>query len=229
MTDLHFVQMRILRELLFHPNSRFSDLNLSGLSSDHFSYHIRTLLKEGLVAKNKERYSLTSKGKTFASGIDTDSARLEKLPKVGVLVVTEKISKGKKYLAVQTRKKEPYYDYSGFITGKVRYGEKIFETAARELKEEMGLSAKFKLCFVLHEMVYDKQGNQLEDKFFHIIKAYSPKGKLKETTEEGVNRWVALTDFKKLKPIYHSELQILGWYLKDDRDFKEKKYVIEQF
>ena len=48
---MHNIQMLILRELLFSPNSKFTQLNIQGLTSDHFSYHINALIKDGYVKK----------------------------------------------------------------------------------------------------------------------------------------------------------------------------------
>ena len=94
MQDLHQIQMLILRELLFNPNSRFSELNIKGLSNDHFSYHVNTLVDLGLVKKGENGYSLTSTGKEFANRMDTDQAQMEKQPKVAVMVIAYKYIKG---------------------------------------------------------------------------------------------------------------------------------------
>lgn len=51
MIKMHNIQMLILRELLFSPNSKFTQLNIQGLTSDHFSYHINALIKDGYVKK----------------------------------------------------------------------------------------------------------------------------------------------------------------------------------
>lgn len=229
MDNLHIVQMQILRELTFNPNSNFSSLNISGLTNDHFSYHVRTLVEMGYVEKVKKGYSLSNKGKIYSAQMDTDKNKIEKLPKVSVFVIVVKKIKGVDHYAIQVRTKEPYYGYVGFITGKVRYGETLKEAALRELKEEMGLIAEIEHCYVLHEMVYDKTGNQLEDKFFNIMKAYNVKGSLINKTQEGRNQWLTEKEFEKLEPKYHNEMEIFHWFKKGEKGFKEEKYVIEKF
>jgi ADP-ribose pyrophosphatase YjhB (NUDIX family) len=229
MDNFHIIQMQILRELAFKPNSNFSRLNISGLTNDHFSYHVRTLLKIGYIKKSEKGYILSNKGKTYVSHMDTDKSQIEKLPKVSVLIVITKKIRNTIYYAISTRTKEPYFGYSGFITGKVRFGETIHEAAARELDEEMNLTAKFKNCFILHEMVYDTKGNQLEDKFFHIVAAYDTKGEIAEKTQEGKNSWVTERQLEKLEPKFHNEMEIFYWVKNKSRGFKEEKYVIEKF
>ncbi|PIZ56938.1 hypothetical protein COY23_02160, partial [bacterium (Candidatus Torokbacteria) CG_4_10_14_0_2_um_filter_35_8] len=164
MNEPHFIQMLILRELLFNPYSRFTDLNISGLTSDHFTYHVRTLTRKGYVRKERGKYILTAKGKEFSNQMNTDKVLIEKQPKVSVIVIVEKQIKGVNYFLAQTRLKEPFYSCRGFISGKVRFGETILRAARRELLEETGLIANLKFKFLLHEHVYSQKGNLLEDK-----------------------------------------------------------------
>lgn len=229
MTELHKVQMEILRELIFHPGARFKDLNISKLTNDHFSYHIKTLIELGYVEKAEDRYSLTQKGKQFAGRMDTNNSTIEKQPKVSVLIVPHKIENGIDYFLVQKRLKEPYYGYIGFMTGKMRYGEKVFDTASRELMEEMGLQANFEYRYLLHEMVYNKEGLMLEDKFFHVVKADNITGKLLEKTKDGQNIWLTKQEFYEASPKYHNEIEIFEWYESGSKEFKEEVYFIEGF
>lgn len=136
MDNLHFIQMQILRELAFKPQAVFADLNLDKHPSDIFSYHLKTLIKQGLIQKQATIYQLTPKGKTFITHMDTATKRIEHLPKVSVLAIAVQDNK----FAVHIRSKEPYFGYAGFPSGKVRFGETIAEAAKRELEEEMGLA-----------------------------------------------------------------------------------------
>ncbi len=231
MTDLHNIQMLILRELLFTPNSRFSDLNIQGLSSDHFSYHIKTLIEQEYVQKDSSRYSLTVKGKEFANRMDTDEASIEKQPKVAVMIVATKTEGKKKYLLIQERTKEPYFGYSGFITGKIRYGEKVIETAKRELKEESGLECEnIHIKRLVHDHVVLKDtGELVEDKMFYIVHMINPTGEL-INTPNGKNIWITESQFKKLKKKYYNEENMYEIsQMKGDMDLVESTYIIEEF
>jgi 8-oxo-dGTP diphosphatase len=230
MDNLHPEQMSILRELSFRGEANFSTLNVNGVSNDHFSYHLRSLIKAGLLDKSEELYKLTNEGKKFISHMDTNTRKIEKLPKVSVLVIPQRGEGESREFLVQTRRKEPYFGYSGFMTGKLRYGETITEGAQRELQEEVGLAAnKVQHLFVLHEMVYDMEGNQLEDKFFNAVLATDFSGELQERTEEGENRWVTEAEFRTLPNLFHNEIDMLNWYLEGFRGFREEKYTIKGF
>jgi 8-oxo-dGTP pyrophosphatase MutT (NUDIX family)/predicted transcriptional regulator len=232
MQDLHIVQIQILRELLYNPKARFAKLNIAQLSNDHFSYHLKTLLKEEFIIKEQQGYRLTAKGKEFANMMDTDQLVIEKQGKISVFVVATKKQEGQELLLVQTRTKEPYFGYMGFVTGKVRFGETIMEAAKRELLEETGLTAKLTYKYLLHEHIYSKDHTLLEDKFFHVIHAFNTKGTL-QNTRDGKNEWMTERDFKKKfkekKKIFYDELDILKWLKNPPKGMVEKEYVVEKF
>jgi 8-oxo-dGTP pyrophosphatase MutT (NUDIX family) len=230
MQDLHKIQMLILKELLYHPTARFTDLNLTGLSNDHFSYHINTLIKLKFVEKTNGKYSLSQLGKKYAGLIDTlaEKVQIEKQGKVGALVILEREFRGKKQYIWQKRLKEPYYGYYGFFTGKIKFGETVLDAAAREIKEETGLEADLEHRFVLHEMVYNNNGDMLEDKYFNIVYAFNPRGKL-TNTNDGENRWITPKEMKEITPQYHNELEIYDLFKNNQREFIERKYIIESF
>lgn len=231
MADLHKIQMLILRELLFHPNSRFTELNIQGLSTDHFSYHVSVLIRDGYVEKDNSKYSLTTNGKEYANRMDTDEASIERQPKIAVMIVATKRIKGKKYLLVQERTKEPYFGYSGFITGKIRYGEKVLETAKRELKEESGLEcSEVHIKRLVHDhVVLEDTGELVEDKMFYVIHIVNPIGELVSTLN-GKNVWITEEGFKNLQKKYYNEDKIYEIsQLEGDMDLVESTYIIKEF
>jgi 8-oxo-dGTP pyrophosphatase MutT (NUDIX family) len=223
--------MLILRELLFKPNSTFTKLNIKGLTSDHFSYHINVLLKEDFVEKKDGKYSLTPKGKEYANQMDTDEALIEKQPKIAVIIVPTKTEKDGNKLLIQERTKEPYYGYKGFITGKIRYGEKVLETAKRELEEETGLQCDdMHIKRIVHNhVVLEDSGDLVEDKMFFIITAINPTGQLIDT-ESGKNYWVTENEFINLEKKYYDEDNIYKYsQVKNDMHFNEDVFFIQEF
>jgi predicted transcriptional regulator len=176
---VHPVQATILRVLLFNTEAKFSELNTQQMSTDHFNFHVKKLLELGLIEKQKNLYNLTTKGKEFANRFDTDDNTIERQAKVSVLVAAIKMEGGKKKYLVQQRLKQPFYGDWGRVGGKVRWGETIYETAVRELKEETGLNGEVRLTGVFHKMDYNEDGLLLEDKFFYSFCATKTHGSLR--------------------------------------------------
>lgn len=204
---IHDAQTSILRELLFHPSANYAKLQKpTGLTSDHFNFHIKRLQELGLVEKMEGgHYQLTARGKEHANKLDTDNNTIERQPKIAVILAVEKTEGGKRYILFQERLKQPYFGFWGLLSGKIRWGETIMETAARELDEEAGLSADFRIAGVYHEHVSNKDtGEFLEDKVFFVMHGLNPKGKLKENFEGGRNAWITREEANKLDKKFDS-------------------------
>lgn len=195
---MHEAQIAIVHHLLFTPEASFSEIQRStGLTSDHFNFHIKKLIDEAYVEKLEKGYKLTNKGKEYANRMDTDEKEIEKQPKVSVAITVERKGKnGEREFLFQQRKKNPYFDFWGRAGGKVRWGESIIEAANRELKEETGLEADFEYRLLYHKRDFNKKtGKLLEDKIFLCVYATEYRGELIETFEGGVNQWMTHEEF----------------------------------
>ena len=200
---IHEAQTKILRELLFKPLAGYALLQKpTGLSSDHFNFHIARLVEIGYVEKlARGKYRLTARGKEYANKLDTDANVIERQPKSAVILA---VQKGNKFL-FQERLKHPYYGFWCFPTGKIRWGETILQAAARELREETALEADYKYKGIYHEQVFQAEtGEQLEDKIFHVVLCTNVKGKLKVQFEGGRNQWASLAEAGNQPKIFES-------------------------
>ncbi len=196
--ELHEVQASILRELLFqHNGTNFTSLNKLGITNDHFTFHIKQLVKQGVVEKKGKLYVLTQKGKQYAGKLDIFELKMEQFGTPGVAVTATKISGGKVYYLIQQRLKEPLYGYHGLVTGKIRFGEFSIETAKREFLEETGLSGDPAFIAIHHRVRGPKRSEIKLDNFFFVYLIENPKGKLK-STKEGKNFWKTVDEIKKL-------------------------------
>lgn len=203
--SVHEAQTSILRELLFLPHAGYAELQKpTGLTSDHFNFHVSRLVELGLVEKiARGKYQLTARGKEYANKMDTDNNTVEKQPKVAVMMYVEKRAGNKHLILFQQRRKHPYYGFWGLLSGKIRWGETIIETAKRELMEEAGLEADWEYMGVYHEHSRDADSNELlEDKVFHMIRGTNPRGELMIDYEGGHNEWLTRTEVMKKEKIY---------------------------
>jgi len=211
--DAHVAQTYILRHLLFVPKAQFSELQKqTNLSSDHFNFHVKKLIEEGYVEKNERYYFLTQKGKEYANRMDTDENEIEKQPKVSVVISLERRRKdGEREFLFQQRKKHPYFDFWGRVSGKMRWGETIIDAAKRELKEETGLDADLEYRLLYHKRDFNKiSGALLEDKIFLCVFAVNARGELMEEFEGGINKWMTQKEFEALPKRFESVDEIQG-------------------
>ena len=211
--NIHAAQTSILRELLFQPQAGYAQLQKpTGLTSDHFNFHIKRLVEVGFVQKVKAgTYKLTPRGKEYANKLDTDQNTIERQPKAAVLLAIYRRRGSKTEYLFQERLKHPYYGYWGFPSGKIRWGETVLETAARELAEESGLQARHQFRGLYHEHTFQKEtGELLEDKLFFVVKCTDTSGQLVKEFEGGRNCWLTTAQMARQTVFgsYKTELDI---------------------
>lgn len=224
--NIHPVQGKILRDLLFKTKARFSHLNSKNLENDHFSFHLSKLVELGLVEKTKDKfYFLTANGREFANRFDTEKIIIEKQAKVSVLLIP---TKGNKYL-VQKRLKQPYFGFYGFVSGKIKWGETLNEAALRELKEETNLLGKVTLVGIKHKMDYAISGNILEDKYFFVFKVNKTTGNLFDKFEGGENIWLTLKEILKLPDLFDGVAETIKMSKSKKLLLREDKYTVKSY
>ncbi len=226
--EIHPVQAEILRKLLFMPVARFSQLNLMGLENDHFSFHLRRLVELGFVEKTPLGYGLTAAGKELANRMDTDNRKIERQPKTAVLVIPRRIVGGTVEYLFQERLKQPYFGYHGFVSGKIKWGERVLEAALRELNEETGLEGEVRLVGIEHK-IDNKNGALLEDKYFYVIVAEKVKGQLVKEFEGGRNLWMSKSEVKDLSKVFPDVHLILKVAAQNRLQFLEKTWEVEEY
>ena len=127
---------------------------------------------------------------------------IERQPKVAVLLVVERYNP-KTHMAeylLQKRLKHPYFGFWGAPTGTVRWGETLLDAAARELKEETGLTGVFEYRGIYHERVRRQAtGEIIEDKLFQLMFCDRFSGELQVEFDGGYNTWHTL-EYMALEP-----------------------------
>ena len=229
---MHQIQNNILNVLLFKEKSRFAEMNTDNISNDHFTFHLKRLLEQKLVEKDEQGfYNLTIIGKEYANRLDTDAEEVcaERQAKVSVLVVcVDNSDKETRYL-VQQRLKHPSFGFYGFVSGKIKWGETVFEAAQRELKEETNLEAELALAGIEHKIDYSDKNELLEDKYFYVMKGINHSGQLLESFEGGKNIWFTKHETEKLPDLFDDVLKIIKVIENGKFTFFEDKYNVSRY
>jgi len=231
MDNLHYIQMSILKSMLFKPKAVFSDFEYSKTDSEVLAYHLKSLIGMDFLQKDSQGYYLlTQKGKQFAADIDIDTTLISSRAKLSIIVTAlDESGDETKYLFIK-RLKAPLLNHACFIAGKVKYGEAASLTAKRELFEESGLIAKEIEYRCFHrQFVYDTKGEFLKDNAFCMFIVKSFEGEVKPTLE-AEPFWATEKELKNLEMKAY-DLDDLFSILKNppaDR-FLEKDFITKSF
>ena len=201
------IQKQILTQCKFLASGgKYSQLKSeTDIDNDLFNYHLQFLVKKGFLDKNDQLYTLTEKGKSSVTNIDEEIKTITPAYKVSVYmcpIIDNQV-------LLYKRLKHPQYSYTGLISGKIRYGEPILETAQREFTEETGLTAKFKIIGNLRQIRKNSQGQVIEDGVFYICYTNKIAGTLVPKGPEGEYFWTNLDQVSQLKKIFKPSLEIV--------------------
>lgn len=134
---MHFIQKHILDVLRTRSTVHYAELNTLDIESGHFRYHLRELIKDGLVVQqDRGIYSLTPEGARMVDRLSQKHGAPHAMPKV--ITYTLLTSGGSLFL--QRKQKEPYKGLLNMIGGKLHEGESSEAAAIREVQEKTGLS-----------------------------------------------------------------------------------------
>ncbi len=134
---MHYIQLAILDKLLRNEVMRYSVLRPDGIESNHFSYHLKELQRERLVAKVEGGYTLAPKGLAYVDSLSHKHMKPRKQPKIITTVFLED-HQGKVLLF--RRNYQPYIHRLGPPSGKLHLEETMLEAARRELYEKTGVT-----------------------------------------------------------------------------------------
>ena len=134
---MHHIQAKILKKLLYVPESNYAGLRPDKVESNHFAYHLEQLLKAGLIEKQEKVYCLTPAGLAYIDRLSHGKMTDRLQPHI-VAAIDLTTPDGKTLLF--KRNFQPYLYLAGFPLGKTHYEELVADAAARELEEKTGLT-----------------------------------------------------------------------------------------
>ena len=230
---IHPAQIQILYVLRHVTTARFSELmHPTGLQSDVFKFHLRKLVQLGYIEKLPDgRYCLSPKGKEFANNLDSSERKVQKQPKLSVMLVVSQLSAtGEPVYLLHRRKRHPYFGFWGHMSGPIQWGETPEATAARELQKQTGLSADFTIEAFYRQRDYNSEATPtlFEDKLFVILRAQIIQGTLTNTWNGGTSEWMTLADIERQDKVFTSTSEVAtlaaGRYISRDMYYESEHY-----
>ena len=187
---LHKAQTAVLNTLQYATRARYSELMRSAkMESDTFKFHIHKLVRLGYILKADDGlYELTTEGKAFASRLDKGTGREIEQPKSSMLMVV----RCGKYVLAHRRDREPFNGYWGIASAPVLRGVPLAESAARELKKQTGIDAKFRVAGSYRVIDVNHRNTVLEDKIFALMIAELDRLVAPCEWSGGYSEWMSL-------------------------------------
>lgn len=192
---MHHIQAKILKKLLYVPESNYAALRPDRVESNHFAYHLEQLLKAGLIGKHDKSYRLTAAGLAYIDRLSHGDMTDRLQPHI-VTAIDLTTPDGETLLF--RRNFQPYLHLVGFPLGKMHYEESVADSAARELQEKTGLTG---IPLTQRGMVYiqaSQNGVTIGRVLYHVFHG-DVASRLATTTpaERGESFWA---DYQTLDP-----------------------------
>lgn len=218
----HYIQQNILRELLKLRSATFTQLNILHITNDHFNFHLQQLVKENLISKEGNKYSLTPQGMELAGRIDVNSANLIHQPKISITLGVFR-NNDTEVLVLKRLRSQSYGQYA-WLDRKWRVGRSIKEEIYTLLEEESGLyTDNYLFSGATH--VIRKENNNLEiDAVLLNFKVTDPTGELKSLSKDGENSWFKINEIKAID----EEEKLIGFNERLD-GYLENKIILQEF
>ncbi len=138
----HHIQKTIVYTLAFSDSMRFGELKPDMLENKAFDYHLKKVIRAGLVEKTHEgRYALTSEGKRVGKGALKAQARMIDRAYSTLLLAVRRADDGAWLL--MRRRVQPLIGLRGFMNAQPIAAQNIAETAHEVCREQTGLSGEF--------------------------------------------------------------------------------------
>lgn len=223
------VQADILRQLFNNDSLRFAKLNVGQVSSDQFSYHLRQLIKYGLITKTTDNiYSLSPKGRTRTIMLYPNKAGFIEQGFLAVRIILTKTENGQEYFLVQERKQVPYQGTYSTVGDKILFGEDVADAAVRAMKAQTGLDCDMQLLGVKHyKDLY--RGEIMQDKYFFVFRATNPVGTLQDSGKGRKNLWLTLEEVRQTGRTIQGGLEILAMAHDSDISFGEVTLTVDSY
>ena len=227
--ELNKIQLHIMRSLYLKDGQRFAELNTGITTNDHFSYHLRKLIKDEYIYKNDEGiYHLSTKGKTSVLFLDIRGDKYISQGLRACRVVLKRVIEGKEQFLIQRRTKVPFIGYLAEPGGKIQWGETVVASAQRNMYEQTGFVCDMVIKGQIH--ILEQYENEIvQDKYFYVLEATILDGELRDSGPTGSNHWMTEDEIYSDPKAHQGIREIHEIVSKDDYTFVEVVHTAHEY
>ena len=192
------MENRIINLFLYENALRFSEIEkLSKIKSNKMAYHLKSLVKKGVIEKNGNLYKLS----------DSKEYLIPYLSKTkSVIPVVLVAIKNKKGIFLVERRKRPFKGKLGLPGGRLIMGETIKESVER-IGKKFNVNCKFKKINSI-SMEFVKKNKNTVHSFLLIFATAETKEKIDFMNLEKNKRRIISSDYKLIKKDASKETKI---------------------
>jgi ADP-ribose pyrophosphatase YjhB (NUDIX family) len=196
------MEKQILKLFLEENNLKFSQIEKSlKVRSNKLNYHIKKLIKKGIIEKEKEFYKLTETSEHLIPYISEKNSALP------VILILLNDGKTNQKAFLYKRDKRPYKDYLGLPGGRLLLGENISEATKRIMKEKHNINAKFQKVNSI-SLEHISKNKKTIHSFILIFVTATTKDKIKLTTINKNKQKIIQSDYNLIKNDFGKETNL---------------------
>lgn len=133
----HHIQKHIVGVLMRQKIGRFSQLRPPRVDTNLFTYHLKSLIRDGYIDKVDGGYTLSPGGLAYVDRLNSAKMIVRPQPKIITMLL---IQDGYGKVLLQKRQKQPYIDTWTLPYGKIHIDDKsIIDAAQREAHDKLGI------------------------------------------------------------------------------------------
>ena len=192
------MENRIINLFLYENALRFSEIEkLSKIKSNKMAYHLKSLVKKGVIEKNGNLYKLSDSKEYLIPYLNKTKS---------VIPVVLVAIKNKKGIFLVERRKRPFKGKLGLPGGRLIMGETIKESVER-IGKKFNVNCKFKKINSI-SMEFVKKNKNTVHSFLLIFATAETKEKIDFMNLEKNKRRIISSDYKLIKKDASKETKI---------------------
>lgn len=218
------IQKNLLKKLMYNQKLKYNELWDKSIPSSYNNYHLKELIKQGVVEKEEDYYKLSAKGFEYVSSLDGEKINTHKKPLVCAFILC--VDTNNEKILLHRRKKQPYLGVWCMPGGKNDFLDNNRETSKKELFEETGLKGEPEIKIIDETFTYfQEEVIQHIYAYYYVCTQFS--GELAIQNREGENKWIDISNLSKLN--LFPELQtIIPKLLDENVNFLLQETIIKQ-